>query len=124
MVIITNNVKVRELFENTHEVVMLEGAGYLDVLHSVRDRIHQGNKLLTHVLSGSIKPNETPYKSVAISKEAGSLDLDSLAMIESAITTYHKFHHVPDNPKWIEPLLEDFRLLDLTLIRNAIGHMG
>ena len=61
--IITNNTLVKEkLGENYH--VEYEDLSYEDTLRKVRDRVYLGHKLLTHPLSGSVKPNETPYKSV------------------------------------------------------------
>ena len=91
MLIITNNSKVKEYYEGIYEILFLE-VKYREVLINARDRIHNGHKLLTHPLSGSIKPGETPYKSLIISKEAGkTLDLNSLEMIESAIAVHDKF---------------------------------
>ena len=85
MLIITNNSMVKEYYESSYEILFIDGQ-YREVLVQARDRIHNGHKLLTHPLSGSIKPGETPYKSLVISKEAGrSLDINSLELIESAI---------------------------------------
>ena len=61
--IITNNPLVQEkLGEDYH--VEYEELSYEDTLKKVQKMIFQGYKLLTHPLSGSVKPNETPYKSV------------------------------------------------------------
>lgn len=82
-IIITNNPLVPQMLDEEHEVDYSE-ISYEDVLGKVRDRIHEGHLLLSHPLSGSVKPNETPYKSVMISRKAGKLDERSLSIIEGA----------------------------------------
>ena len=89
---------------------------YRQVLCMARDAIHQGHKLLTHPLSGSVKPGETPYKSVAVSWKQGLLDLPSLSLIENSIATCDKF---PIRDKSKDPSLQaDFQTIDLTLIES------
>ena len=61
--VITNNPLVRSRLDDTHEVIYLE-LSYEELLKVVRDRIYEGHRLLTHPLSGSVKPKETPYKSI------------------------------------------------------------
>ena len=65
-IIITNNVLSKEGFEKTADVLFVEGS-LMDVMKTARDYVHKGHRLLTHPLMGSIKPNETPYKTIAIS---------------------------------------------------------
>jgi hypothetical protein len=96
---------------------------YLDVLSEARDKIHEGHNLLTHPLSGSVKPNETPYKSLAISIERGSLDMDSLMIIEESIATARKFITGKKTPLWTEQILKDFQMIDFYLIKSAIESM-
>ena len=55
-----------------------------------RDRVHLGAKLINHPLSGSVKPNESPYKSLVLSNENGMVDFVSLKLIESAWDTLKK----------------------------------
>lgn len=120
-IIITNNIMILEQFKNKHEIVYME-CGLMDVLKAVRDRIHGGARLLTHPLSGSIKPNETPYKTVLISKSNGkTIDIESLEIIENSIHTAEKLIAQRGTPKWTEKLLEDFRLIDFELIYHAIN---
>jgi len=84
----------------------------LQVLQAVRDRVHMGHELITHPLSGSVKPNETPYKSVIISTETGALCLRSLSIIEESIQTCEKFPplNIPQNA------LQDFMEIDYSLL--------
>ncbi len=121
-VVITNNLKVKQKYDKEHNVEFVDGS-LLDVLIMVRDRIHEGYKLLTHPLAGSVKPNETPYKSVLISCDKGDLDLDSLLMISSNIETVQKFMNIKKPIEWKEKILADFMLIDLDLISSGIESM-
>ena len=67
-IIITNNPLVKERLGNEYEVVFTE-ISYEEVLKKVRTFVYNKHELLTHPLSGSVKPNETPYKSIMVSKE-------------------------------------------------------
>ena len=121
--IITNNTKVLRHYEDRYEVLFVDGPA-LEVLIAARDRIHRGQKLLTHPLAGSVKPNESPFKSVALSREAGKLDLDSLVLIENSIATFEKFSKIkrPDlGENAGEKMKDDFREIDLSLFTSAIG---
>jgi len=120
MIIVTNNNNVKEFFEpiSKYDVEFVEG-GYGEVLYKVRDYVHKNYTLLTHPLSGSIKPNETPYKSIAIEKGT-ELDMFSLELIGNAVSVYEKLQHDLKTPMWVERILDDFRVIDLDLIKNAL----
>ena len=75
--ILTNNPLVLEKLKDTHNVIYKD-ISYEELLKEVRDRIHEGHLLLSHPLSGSVKPNETPYKSVMISERKEEMDSRSL----------------------------------------------
>ncbi len=121
-VVITNNPEVKRKYDKEYSVKFIDGS-LLDVLIVVRDKIHEGHKLLTHPLAGSVKPNETPYKSVLISYDKEDLDLDSLIMISSSIETVQKFINIKKPIKWEEKILKDFREIDLDLINSGIESM-
>lgn len=115
--IITNNPLVMDNLAGGHNVIYL-AVSYEEVLLEVRDRVHQGAQLLSHPLSGSVKPGETPYKSVLVSKSKGKTDIESLKIIEKAIETCTKFPI-----KWKDfkdEVIEDFKLIDYTLISSAV----
>ena len=61
--IVTNNPLVKETLENEYHIEFVE-CSYEEILRKVRNYIYEGYELLTHPLSGSVKPNETPYKSI------------------------------------------------------------
>lgn len=115
--IITNNPLVNEKFGGNYHVVF-EELSFEDTLKKVRDRVYEGHRLLSHPLSGSVKPNETPYKSVMVSEEIEGLDTWSMEIIENAIHSCGKFQFRSD--KYRPEVYEDFRLIDCTLIESAI----
>ena len=124
MIIITNNESVYTTYKDVIKIEYLEETKFLDVLKHCRDRVHKGAKLLTHPLTGSVKPNETPFKSIMMTEEFGSLDVGSLNMIESAIEVTIKFLKNSEIKEWPERVLDDFRLIDFRLIRSAIESVG
>ena len=116
-IIITNNPLVKEKYVDKE--LEYKDISYQDVLQLVKNKIALGHKILTHPLSGSVKPKETPYKSIMITKDkSDSVDFDSLSIIENAILTCSKFKERRE--KWTEKVLEDFRLVDFTLIDSAM----
>lgn len=119
-VIITNNKDVYENYNEKFEFVFSEDYSYREILEIVRAKIHEGYELLTHPLSGSVKPNETPFKSIIMSKEKGNLDYQGLNIIEESIMTFDKFYENKKTPNWTERVLEDFRVIDFSLIDNVI----
>ncbi len=123
-IIITNNPDVEEKFQNSFDVEFLDGKTYTDVLYYTRDLIHKGHKLLTHPLSGSVKPNETPYKSIIVSSKIGNLDEIGLTILEESIQTVVKFTKNRKTPNWTKRVLDDFRVIDLSLMENVIDHLG
>jgi len=116
-IIITNNPLVRDKYVDKE--VEFYDKKYQEILQIVKNKIALGHKILTHPLSGSVKPKETPYKSIMISKEKGHVDFESLQIIEDAIATCEKF--VERSDKWTEKVLKDFQLVDWTLIDSAMG---
>lgn len=116
--IITNNDSVYEKYKNTYKIDFIDGS-FKDVLIKTRDKIHEGYELLTHPLSSSVKPNETPYKSIIISDEKGNLKYDSVILIENSIIAYDKFAKL--NFKMTDKIIEDFKLVDLTVLESALN---
>jgi hypothetical protein len=120
-IIVTNNVLSQESFKEKYKVVFIDGS-LMDVFKAARNYIHQGYTLLTHPLSGSVKPNETPYKTIAISHEKlNELDFNSLMLIENSIETAAKLLVNRQKKQWAESVLDDFRVIDFDLIKNALS---
>lgn len=123
-IIVTNNKLVNEKYKDRLNVEFLPDKDYLGLLNYIRDRIHEGHKLLTHPLSGSIKPNETPFKTIIISKDKYGLDQDGVVILEESILTAKKFQSNKATPLWTEKVLFDFATIDLSLIENVIDKLG
>ncbi|HCR84812.1 GrdX family protein [Muricomes intestini] len=116
--IITNNPLVLGKLRETHYVVYHD-ISYEEILKEVRDRIHEGHRLLSHPLSGSVKPKETPYKSIIITTGKGmEPDIESLELIENAIEACGKFAFKAD--LYGAGVYKDFQLIDWTLLKSAL----
>ena len=115
--IITNNPMVKERLGEQYNVEF-EDLSYEGTLRKVRDLIHQGYQMLSHPLSGSVKPNETPYKSIMVSCKQKDVDPVSVDIIQNAIMSCGKFQFKSD--KYKPEVYEDFQVIDFTLISSAI----
>lgn len=118
--IITNNPRVRDL----------PGAEFypetlLEILTRVRDLVHQGYPLISHPLAGSVKPNETPYKSVIMEPIASQkLDETSLRIIEGSLVTAEKLlKDRPLKPR-SEQVMDDFAVIDRALIESGLQSLS
>ena len=123
-VMVTNNSKCFEKWKGKIQVDYSEEWKYLDVLTAARDYIHRGYFLLTHPLAGSVKPNQTPFKSILLSTESleGAEEFKDLILIEESIAAYHKFMNNRPLPRWSEKSTEDFRTIDLSLMEGAMSN--
>ena len=123
VVIITNNPYVRDAYET---LALYTDCDVRSIFIAVRDRVHGGARVLSHPLSGSIKPWESPYKSVVISAKRGALDFASLQLIEGALEKMNAYAspHMQKKPPHGASLLADFRIIDLDLMRSAIQSYG
>ena len=114
-VIITNNPEVAVKYPMESQFYE---ACVGDIFKIVRDAVHKGGRIISHPLSGSIKPNDTPYKSVVIARETGPLDYKSLQIIEDAINVLRR---LPVKQRgYDESLLQDFRIIDMDHVKSAI----
>lgn len=116
--VLTNNPLVRDTLKDKKEVIYKE-ISYEDVLREARDRVYRGYRLLSHPLSGSVKPNETPYKSIMIGNRKEEIDAQSVRIIESAIESCRKFVFKSD--KYKPEVYRDFQLIDWTLLESAMA---
>lgn len=117
LLIVSNDPLVRERCPEGVALRFVEGS-HRDVLVTVRDLCQSGHCLLSHPLAGSVKPNETPYRSVLLSSDAPGVDPVSVELSGQAVLTAEKFG--PVRRSWREKELADFRLIDLTLIESAL----
>lgn len=118
MKLITNNPNFLNYKKKDIEVDYKD-VDYLKILEIARDYIHVNYELLTHPLYGSVKPNETIYRSIVL-KSNDNLDHNSVVMISEAIETFVKFRKNKETPLWTDTVKEDFGVIDYDLITNAI----
>ena len=119
-IIITNNPKVfKEMSGKNIDVSYFEQADFMEILYKARDFIHLGYKLLTHPIVSSIKPYETPYKTIVLAYNNGEIDLESIELIENSIELSKNFLDKPRR-KLTKTIDEDFRLIDYELINGSI----
>ena len=113
--IITNNPLAAEKYPT---FATLLDTGVAGIFQVARDDIHLGAVIINHPLSGSIKPNESPYKSLLLSLDRGAVDFKSLELIEGAVYVLGK---MPVRER-VLPLqaLKDFGVIDLDLLHSAI----
>ena len=119
--ILTNNPLVPACMEGKglYTIDFRPELSYREILTLVRDKVYLGHTLYTHPLSGSVKPNETPYKSVIVSMVPHQFDSQQAEIIANAIAVFDKFK--PIGWELNERILRDFQLIDYTLLAGAIG---
>lgn len=122
ILIITNNSKVLDKYAPYFGIEFIETSNMLQVFIKARNYIHLGYKLLTHPLSGSLKPNQTPYKSIILLKEnTKELNFEVLNMIENSIECFYKFYRRRGMLKFSNNIHADFKTVDLSLIDNCLS---
>lgn len=123
--LVTNNSLCFDKYQNRVKVDYLENGSYLDVLVKVRDYVQKGYRIETHPMAGSIKPNQTPFRTVLVSDEKmdGNEMIENELMIEDAVLMTRKF--LSDHPvrDWEESIVRDFGQVDLELISGAIDRI-
>ncbi|ETP73025.1 hypothetical protein UYO_0907 [Lachnospiraceae bacterium JC7] len=126
LTILTNNPSLKESLTQKYPYlrcgIEYRDVNFLKLLELVRDEVHKGARILTHPLDGSVKPMETPYKSILVEKSDPGLDLNSLDLIENAIMSCRKFHF---DERELQPrVIKDFQIIDRTLMESAIDTSG
>lgn len=121
--LVTNNPLVKKEFLDFN-ILYLENKSYLELLVNVRDYVHRGYVLLTHPLTSSIKPNETPFKSVLIQEGDGEINFSSLELIENALSLLKSFKENIYIDQYSQKIIEDFQLIDYSVIKSGIDNTG
>ena len=121
--IVTNNVQCKDRYQGEYEVRYNGDWSYLDVLFEVRNLVHLGKLLLTHPMAGSLKPNQTPYRTVVLGDKTmeDKKAYEDIELIENSIESCQKFLRCRVLPDWPESIRKDFRTLDLSFIEGAMS---
>ena len=117
--ILTNNPLVKRCMGDRFTVELMEEKSYREILVQARDMVYEGHTLYTHPLSGSVKPNETPYKSVVVSKVPHGFSAEQAEIMSNAVTAFDKFS--PRKVVLTEQIRQDFQLIDYTLLSGALN---
>ena len=119
--ILTNNPLVADCMDGRGRwtIRFLPEKSYREILVLARDMIYAGHILYTHPLAGSVKPGETPYKSLVVSVEPHGMEAEHALLIANAIEVHDKFQPIDwsDRPD----ALQDFQLIDYSLLSGAVG---
>lgn len=96
----------------------------LGLFRIVSQDVSAGFRLLTHPLTGSVRPDITPYKTVLLSKDAEEeADVESVRLIGNAVRyaeDLYRLREVPIYKKWGSEAKKDFQLIDLSIIERAL----
>lgn len=120
-IIVTNNDRVYTKYKDATTVILLDT--YKDVLYKVRDLVYDRHILLTHPQASSLKPNQTPYRSVIVYPKGNDEQdyMDSILLIEHCIETWRQWQEISKTPTNYHPkVANDFKTIDLSVIDNVI----
>ena len=115
---ITNNPMVAAKKMSNVKLHFFPFDNYFEILKKVRGEVHEGYELATHPLTSSLKPNETPYRTVLLFEKQGDLHVNSLELIEAAISLTEKFHKDEPTKMWSDKILQDFQLIDYEMVKQ------
>ena len=116
--IITNNPLVKTVLSEYYTVEYYEEASLRDILVKVRDMVYSGYELHTHPMAGSVKPNETMFKSIVVGTDMKSVEIEHCNLMMNALITCDKFK--PLGIKYSDYHIKDFQLIDYTLLCGAL----
>ncbi|EEA85838.1 GrdX family protein [Peptacetobacter hiranonis] len=116
--IVTNNDRVADKYKDIMKVELVNS--YEEVLIKARNMVYDRHRLLTHPQAGSLKPNQTPYRSIIVYPSDNSSNMDDVMMIEKAIETFNKFREIKETPKYEEKIANDYKTIDLSMIDNVM----
>lgn len=123
--IVTNNPLV-EAYISAHgldkyyQIVWIEGYTE-DVLRHVRNLCHSHHRLITHPLTGSIKPNQTPFKTVVLERgDAKIIDLGSVQLAEAGLSKTLDLLKSRPRPEVAFRFSNDFAVIDLDFFKSYL----
>ncbi len=121
-IIVTNNEEVFKKYKGVLQCILLEG--YRDVLVKVRDLVYDKYILLTHPQASSLKPNQTPYRSIIVYPRGNEDNVKDIMLIEKCIEVFEQWQRISPTPKSYESkVAKDFRTIDLSVVDNIIPRM-
>lgn len=120
--LVTNNDRVFDKYKNDMEVILVDT--YKEVLIKVRDLVYDRHILLTHPQASSLKPNQTPFRSVMVYPKGDEDNMKDIMLIEKCIETYEQWQEIAATPKnYQKSVAEDFKTIDLSVIENIVPRL-
>lgn len=122
-ILVTNNDRVYEKYKDITNVIFVES--YEAVLIKVRDLVYDRHVLLTHPQASSLKPNQTPYRSVAVYPKGDEDNTKDIMLIEKCIETYRQWQDIAPTPtNYEERVANDFKTIDLSVVDNFMPRIS
>lgn len=121
--IITNNNKVFNFFKETDEVIFLEDYKIEDVLKFVESKCLEGHRLLSDPILYNLENLDNPFKSILITNNQLEDNSHSIKIILGVLDLITKVNFTPKE-SLDEISLEEFRFVDLNLIRDSIDKIN
>lgn len=124
VILVTNNRKAANKYEDVFDVCTEES--YEAVLLRARNMVYSGYSLLTHPQASSLKPNQTPVRSVLLYPyRRGDEHGRDCLLIEDVLHIYWQWQEIAPAPdSYEEAVLDDFETIDLSMIEGAAGKLG
>ena len=120
--LITNNDRVYEKYKDELKVILLDT--YEEVLIKVRDMVYDKHIHLTHPQASSLKPNQTPYRSVAVYPRGKDDNMKDILLIEKCLQVYYEWQEIAPSPEKYEArVANDFKTIDLSVVDNIIPRL-
>ena len=122
-ILITNNDKVYLKYKDRLQCIFTEK--YEEVLIKVRDMVYDRHILLTHPQASSLKPNQTPYRSVVLYPQGDEDNMKDILLIEKCLETFKQWQNISLTPEnYSDKIAEDFKVIDLSIIDNIIPRIS
>ena len=120
--LVTNNDRVYEKYKDVCNVILMEN--YEAVMIKVRDLVYDRHILLTHPQASSLKPNQTPYRSIAVYPKGNEDNMKDIMLIEKCVQVYYEWQEIAPSPeKYADKVANDFKTIDLSVVENIIPRL-
>lgn len=121
--LITNNDKVYNRYKNKINCFLVEN--YKEVLIKTRDLVYDRHILLTHPQASSLKPNQTPYRTILVYPKENNDNTKDILLIEKCLEVFEQWQNIAKTPnEYNKKVSEDFKTIDLSVIDNIIPRLN
>ncbi|MDX8335795.1 MULTISPECIES: GrdX family protein [Cetobacterium] len=121
--IVTNNNKVYNFFKETDNVIYLQNQNIEGVLKFIEEKCLEGHRLLSDPILYNLENQDNPFKSILITDNQIDDNSHSIKIILGVLDIIKKVNFTPKE-NHNERYLEEFRFVDLNLIRDSISKIN